>query len=192
MEVPVTNIERDLKITCCSETGSLYVTTTNSDKKVAFMDSPNVIVNCTGSIGAISNDLEEVTASTSNYNCMCNGRNSLYQEPSNNTCNFKRPLSNGDNSSASIVCAVHGTMRHPCVGPSSSTPGGSNCGSLGNSLYNRNIESGILPLNKETGDKSQGSTSPDVKRQRTMLEKTCAIWEGFEPLKPTRQLTVAE
>lgn len=205
LEVPVSNPERDLKVTCCSETGSLYVTAASTNKTTTFMDCPSIIVNCSGGsigIGAIRNDLNEASTS-SNYNLVCNQRTicpdfavtndssrctmrspaDLDLIPTGLTCSIHNPSRNNSDSGAASVISVR------CDGNNAPT---SNI----KSYYNGNMsDSGnVIASNiRDSSVRSRGSASPpEAKRQRTMLEKTCAIWEGFEPLKPTRQLTVSE
>ena len=197
------NKERDLEVKCCSETGTAYVTTTSTNIARGYSDCTNVIVNRIDSSTFSNQIVDHEIESLSNFNSHCNNRCSSDMGPSPTYATGESDYqSNSRNhtpetclQSASGGCggSVSPIMRGFATGMTSppNIPCNSNSQLGMCSVVNGNVERSHHS-SRDSLRSSDSLSSPESKRQRTMLEKTCAIWDGFEPLKPYRQLTVSE
>ena len=179
---PLSSKERELQVSCSG--GGFITTTSCNSSRSTYVDCIKTsAIACEGSSHGSKSDCI-VANSQMNYNTMLSSvRNVPNPLTSNHTCNGT--TFNIDDSSTNW--SSRGDPQRSIL--ATAPPSTSTCNSLSTSC---NYNNGNLECSSGGVESVRSLSPPDAKRQRTMLEKTCAIWEGFEPLKPSRQLTVSE
>jgi len=184
---------RESEVTCCGDTGSVYVSTTSSSSSKSYANYNGTTQLLNASSSTASSNQSYATAAPPvniqvNYNnvAACPGESS--KRPSNFLTNGEDEHFANEDANGFFITGGAGSSSNNILSNNAQNP--NYFDGAASSNFNGNI---ILECNSGTTPDSVRSLSPpDSKRQRTMLEKTCAIWEGFEPLKQSRQLTVSE
>ncbi|KAF2360239.1 PTP type protein phosphatase [Trinorchestia longiramus] len=191
----VTVKDESTAATCCSEPGSSSVITKHCRAK-----SPRVNECAIGKMNVHTHapdTSQRGSCSSGNFNFSSNKRSSTSScEHLNQSYNFYN-ASSSRNSVASESLGVSGGgpldwLRNTFGSSSASCPNTGASNSPSNSCSSSVNMNGNLDSSSGGRNSCDRLSPPESKRQRTLLEKTCAIWEGFEPLKTSRQLTVSE
>lgn len=199
-----TRVDHDVSVTIpsdaegaehCAETYKSHAHTCCSRKPITTHEYKNVLVN----YNTDPHDTSDSCTSTTMNGIHVNKNSSSNYEHLNDSYNFgaaagcsRDSTNDAANAGASSSGGALDWLRNTfgsSSGPSTGTnnsPNNSCCSSTAN--LNGNLE-GSSYSRRNSSDRL---SPPESKRQKTLLEKTCAIWEGFEPLKTSRTLTVSE